>query len=397
LTADRARFGTGRVLVATQVALSLVLIVGALLFVRTLRNLTTLDPGFRADGLLSTQIDMTPLNLPSAQRAEMHRRVLERVLAVPGVESATEAAVVPVSGSGWNERMLVGSGLEPAGISNVNRVSEGFFKTFGMTLLTGRDFTPRDTTASPRVAIVNEAFVREILKGGKPIGQTFAFQPDAGAPVQPFEIVGLVRDTKYRTLREASGAIAYIVEAQAAMPDPYTMLVTRSSVPPATLIAPITQALAEVNPAMIVDFNVLTEQIAQTLVLERLMATLAGFFGALAGLLAVIGLYGILSYMVARRRGEIGIRMALGADRRAVVVLIVREAGRLLAIGLVIGAILAASAARTAESLLFGLEPRDPATLIGGVLALAIVAVLAAYVPARRAARLDPVVALRED
>ncbi|HYN05998.1 MAG TPA: ABC transporter permease [Vicinamibacterales bacterium] len=397
LTADRSRFGTGRVLVATQVALSLVLIVGALLFVRTLRNLTTLDPGFRAEGVLSTQVDMQPLNLALAQRAEIHRRVLERVAAVPGVESAAEAMVVPVSGNGWNERVLLGTDLKPAGISDVNRVSEGFFNTFGMTILTGRDFTARDTTSSPRVAIVNEAFVREILQGDKPIGTTFAFQPGTGDPVLPFEIVGLVRDTKYRNLRETSGAIAYISEAQAASPEPYTILLTRSSVPPATLIGPITRALAEVSPAMIVDFDVLTEQIAQTLVLERLMATLAGFFGALAGLLSVIGLYGILSYMVARRRSEIGIRMALGADRRAVIVLIVREAARLLAIGLVIGAILAAGAARTAQSLLFGLEPSDPATFAAGVLALAMVAVLAAYLPARRAARLDPLVALRED
>jgi predicted permease len=397
LTADRSRFGTSRVLVAAQVALSLVLIVGALLFVRTLRNLTTLDPGFRADGVLSTEIDMAALNLPPGQRAEMHRRILERVSTVPGVESAAEVAIVQLSGSGWNERILAGSDSKPVGISDVNRVSEGYFKTLGMSFLAGRDFGAHDTTTSPRVAIVNEAFARELLKSDKPIGLTFAFEPEAGGPVKPFEIVGLVRDTKYRNLRETSGAIAFIAETQAEAPETYATLVTRSSVPPATLIAPITRAIAEVNPAMVVDFNVLTDLIARTLVLERLMATLAGFFGALAGLLSVIGLYGILSYMVARRRSEIGIRMAMGADQRAVITLIGREAGRLLAIGLVVGAILAATASRTAASLLFGLEPRDPVTLGAAIAALSLVAMLAAYVPARRAARLDPVVALRED
>ena len=397
LTADRARFGTGRVLVATQVALSLVLIVGALLFVRTFRNLSTLDPGFRPDGLLVTSVDLQPLRLAPESRGEMHRRILERVSAVPGVDVAAEASIVPVSGSGWNERILIGADQKPVGISNVNRVSAGFFKTLGTPLLGGRDFNEQDTVSSPKVAVVNETFVREILKGGKTIGATFAFEPYVGDPVVTYEIVGLVRDTKYRVLREKPEAIAFISETQAAVPDPYATVLTRSSVPPETLIAPITRALAEVNPNVIVDFEVLAEQIGQTLVLERLMATLAGFFGVLAGVLAVIGLYGILSYMVARRRSEIGIRMALGADRRAVVVLIVREAGRLLAVGLLIGGVLAAFAARSARSLLFGLEPGDPATLAGAVVTLAVVAVLAAYWPARRAARLDPLVALRED
>jgi predicted permease len=397
LTADRARFGTGRVLVATQVALSLVLIVGALLFVRTFRNLSTLDPGFRPDGLLVTSVDLQPLGLAPESRGEMHRRILERVAAVPGVDVAAEAAIVPVSGNGWNERILVGADQKPVGVSNVNRVSTGFFRTLGTPLLTGRDFTGQDTVSSPKVAVVNETFVREILKGGRPIGATFAFEPYVGDPIVTYEIVGVVRDTKYRLLRETPEAIAFISESQAAAPDPYATVLTRSSVPPATLIAPITRALAEVHPNVIVDFDVLTEQISQTLVLERLMATLAGFFGALAGVLAVIGLYGILSYMVARRRSEIGIRMALGANRRAVVTLIVGEAGRLLAAGLVIGGVLAAFAARRARSLLFGLEPGDPATLAGAVVTLAVVAVLAAYWPARRAAKLDPLVALRDD
>jgi predicted permease len=397
LTADRARFGTSRVLVATQVALSLVLIVGALLFVRTLRNLTTLDPGFRAEGLLVAQIDMQPLRPEPARRADLHRQILERMAAIPGVETAVEATIVPVSGSGWNERVLLGSDHKVGGISNVNRVSAGFLEAVGTPLLAGRDFTDRDTTSSPKVAIVNEQFVREILKGASPIGQTFAFEPPAGDPIVDYEIIGLARDTKYRTLRETQEPLAFISEAQTATPDPYTNVLTRSSVPPATLIAPLTRAITEVDPTLVVDFKVLTDQIAETLVLERLMATLAGFFGALAGLLAVIGLYGILSYMVTRRRGEIGIRMALGANSRHVVVLIAREAGRLLVIGLVIGAALAVMSARTAQSLLFGLEPGDPLTLGVAITALAAVAALAAYWPARRAARLDPLVALREE
>jgi predicted permease len=397
LTADRGKFGVGRLLVVTQVALSLVLVVGALLFVRTFRNLATLDPGFQPDGMLATSIDMTPLNLEPSRRAEMHRRLLESVSHVPGVNRASEAAIVPVSGSGWNERILVAPDFKPGGISNVNRVSMGFFRTTGMTLLAGRDFTEQDTPSSPKVAIVNETFVREILKGEKPIGRTFAIEPPAGDPVVPLQIVGLVRDTKYRTLREDLEPLLFIAEGQAEKPDPYTNLLVRAAVPPSSLVAPITRAVAEVHPRLVVDSVVMNTQIGQTLVLERLMATLAGFFGALAGLLAVIGLYGILSYMVARRRSEIGIRMALGADRRAVTTLIVREAARLLVVGLAVGTVLAAASARSARSLLFGLEPGDPATLIGAVLGLAVVAVLAAYWPARRAARLNPLVALREE
>ena len=397
LTADRARFGTGRLLVATQVALSLVLIVGALLFVRTFRNLTTVDLGFRSDGLLATAIDLQPLRLEPAQRAEIHRRVLERVAAVPGVEIAAETYIVPVSGSGWNERVLVGADPKPAGISNVNRVSPGFFKALGVPLLTGRDFTTQDTTSSPKVALVNETFARDLLKGANPIGATFRFETYVGEPVVKYEIVGLVKDTKVRTLRDTPEPLAFLAEAQADSPEPFATLLTRSSVPPSSLIAPITRALAEVNPNMIVDFDVVSEQIGQTLALERLMATLAGFFGALAGLLAVIGLYGILSYMVARRRSEIGIRMALGAGRAAVIALIIREAGLLLVAGLAVGAALAAFAARSARTLLFGLEPSDPTTLAAAIIALALVAVAAAYWPAHRAARLDPLVALRED
>jgi predicted permease len=397
LTADRARFGTGRLLVAAQVALSLVLIVGALLFVRTFRNLTTVDLGFRSEGLLATSVDLQPLRLEPAQRAEIHRRVLERVAAVPGVEVAAEAYIVPVSGSGWNERVLVGSDPKSAGISNVNRVSPGFFSAIGVPLLTGRDFTAGDTPASPKVAVVNETFVRDILKGASPIGATFVIETYVGEPVVTYEIVGLVRDTKIRTIRDTPEPVAFLAEAQAAVPEPFTNVLTRSSVPPSSLIAPITHAVAEVNPNMIVDFDVVSEQIGQTLALERLMATLAGFFGALAGLLAVIGLYGILSYMVARRRSEIGIRMALGAGRRAVIALIIREAGLLLLAGLAVGAALAAFAARSARTLLFGLEPGDPATLAAAIAALALVAVAAAYWPAHRAAGLDPLVALRED
>jgi putative ABC transport system permease protein len=396
LTADRGRFGAGRVLVVTQVALSLVLVVGALLFVRTFRNLTTLNPGFQPVGMVATSVDLTPLNLDPARRPEMLRRVLERVSAVPGVDRAAEAVIVPISGNGWNERIL-GTDSKPLGISNVNQVSAGFFRTIGTTVLAGRDFTDQDTTSSPKVALVNETFVREILKGESPIGRTFAIEPPAGDPIVPIQIIGLVKDSKYRTMREDPEACLFISQGQDKKPDAYTNVLVRSSLPPSSLVAAITRALAEVHPSIIVDSVAVNTTIAQTLVLERLMAMLAGFFGGLAGLLAVIGLYGILSYMVARRRSEIGIRMALGADRRIVTRLVVREALKLLVVGLAIGAALAAAAARSARSLLFGLEPGDPATMVGAIVGLTVVAVLAAYWPARRAARLNPVMALREE
>ena len=399
LTDARERFGLRRALVVGQVALSLVLVVAALLFVRSLRNLLTLDAGFEQNGVLIVRSDLRGTGASPERYPVLNRELLDRLRAVPGVDAAAMSRIVPLSGGGWNDNVLTdgAEGRKPKQLVNFNEVSAGFFRTLGTPLVAGRDFDAYDRPSSPKVAIVSETFARKVLGPGNPIGRTFSVEAMRGGPGDRFLIVGLVRDTKYGDLREDFTPIAFVPATQDEHPGPFGKFLVRSRLPLVSLTASATRAAADVNPQIVVDFESLRTQIENGLVRERLMATLSGFFGALAGVLAIVGLYGVMSYMVARRRNEIGIRMALGADRGAVVGLVMREAGVLLAAGLGVGAVLAVAAAQTARALLFGLQPGDPATLALAVAALAIVGVLASGLPALRAARLDPTEALRDE
>ena len=394
LTGGRERFGLRRVLVAGQVALSLVLLVGALLFSRSLRNLATLDAGFQQDGILITNVNLTKLSLPKERRQQYKSDLVRRIRTIPGVEAAADINNVPVSGNWSNTTVVVD---QRKGVTYDNVVSPGYFKTLGTPLVAGRDFDEHDTPSSPKVAIVNESFMREFMNGKNPVGRTFHFQVDPGEPDPSYQVIGLVKDTKYADLRENFKSIVYAPTSQDASPDLFATIMIRSNGPIATLIPAVKRTVAEANPDIELTFRIFKTLIREGLVRERLMATLSGFFGFLAALLATIGLYGVMSYMVAQRQNEIGIRMALGAGRSEVLGLILREAGLLLAVGLSIGTVLALAAARTGSSMLFGLQPHDPATLSIAVAALGLVALAASYLPARRAARLDPVVALREE
>jgi predicted permease len=276
-------------------------------------------------------------------------------------------------------------------------VSPGYFRTMNTPILAGRDFTDRDTPGSPRVAIVNEVFAKKFFGGANPVGRVVVTEGNAGQPDNRFEVAGLVRNSKYNELREDFEPIVYLSHTQDDDPGPGATFVLRASGVSGEAMHAIKAAVAEVDPGMDIEFTVITRQLENSLLRDRLMATLGGAFGLLAAILATIGLYGVISYMVARRRNEIGIRVALGADRVGVVRLVLREAAILLAFGLPIGAGLALWAGRTAGSLLFGLKPNDPATLIGAMLLLGGVALVASLGPARRAARLDPMQALREE
>jgi predicted permease len=265
----------------------------------------------------------------------------------------------------------------------------------GTALMAGRDFDARDTLGAPKVAVVNEAFARQFFAGANPVGHTFRVEGDAGHSDRIYQVVGLARNTKYYELREDFVPIAFLPMSQDENPDDGTTWVVRTSGRPQDAVRGIKAAVASVNPSFVLKFKVMTEQIAESLQRDRLMAVLAGAFGVLAGVLSAIGLYGVIAYMVARRQNEIGVRMALGADRASVIRLVLREAMMLLAAGLVIGIGLALWAGQAAAKMLFGLKPNDAATFAAAAVLLAVAAAAAGYVPARRASGMDPMDALR--
>jgi predicted permease len=398
-TADRQRFGLRRLLAVSQVAFSLVLLVSAMLFTRSLRNLLTVDLGFHRTGILITNLDLTQLNL-AARHLTFKRGLLERIRFTSGVDSAAETAIVPTSGSSSNRTVWIdGSDLSQAKSRWFNWVSPGFFRTMGTPLLAGRDFNDLDTPTSPKVAVVNEAFARQFANGANPVGKRLWQKAELQEPQTEYEIVGLVKNTKYVDLREDYPPLVYVPMSQlddcrGECVNTDTVLI-RSNAPLTDLTTRVKQTITQMSPDISIEFNTVQDMIHDHLLGERLMATLSGFFGFLAGLLATLGLYGVMSYAVARRTNEIGIRMTLGAGRGQITAMIVREAGMLLAAGLAAGIPLSIAGSRAASSILFGLKPYDPSTLTMAVGLLALVAVAASYLPARRATRVDPMVALR--
>jgi putative ABC transport system permease protein len=398
LTASRERFGLRRILVAAQVALSLVLLVGALLFSGSLRKLVTVETGFRPEGILTLNIDLEGLKLPIERWHPYKRELLDRLRSILGVDAAAEVKVVPLSGSAWDNKVWAdGRNSGQATTSCFNLISSGYFQTLGIPLLGGRDFNQHDTSTSPEVAIVNAAFARRLGLGPNAVGKRFRKEATPFVPEKSFEIVGVVKDTKYRDLREDFMPIAYLVTSQDPTPNESDQFLIRSSASAETLVSAVKHAIQQASPLISFDVRIFQTQIEDSLLRERLMATLSSFFGGLAVALASIGLYGIVSYTVVRRTNEIGIRMALGADRSDVVAMILREAAKLVTIGLAAGTLLALGAGLTARALLFGLTPYDPATLAVAVGVLAAVAAVASYLPARRAAGLDPMTALRDE
>jgi putative ABC transport system permease protein len=398
-TGGRSRFGLRRILVVSQIALSLMLLVGALLFARSFNNLAAVDAGFRQDGILVTDIDFTTLNLSNERRLTFSEELLSRVRAIPGVDSAAIAEIVPLSGNGENHDLLMGTSGSPKGeapVAAFNRVSPGFFHTLQTPMLAGRDFDEHDLKGSPNVAIVNEEFARKFANGSNPVGMAFRIGR-LRTITAPYEIIGLVKNTKYSELREEAQPIAYTSMAQYDRPATDAQILIRSNAPLASLLSRVKSTANEAHPDLDITFFPFHKMIQDGLLRDRLMAALSGFFGALAVVLAAIGLYGVISYMVERRRNEIGIRMALGAGQQEIIRLVLRETGILLLIGLAAGVALALATAKTAASMLFGLKPTDALTYLLAALSLSAVAALASFVPARRAARLDPMVALRNE
>jgi putative ABC transport system permease protein len=314
-----------------------------------------------------------------------------------GAVSVAQVGWTPVSGSGWDENTWADGSSTARLDCMYNRAGPGYFKTMDTAFLAGRDFDERDTVGAPKVAIVNEVFAQRIFGGENPVGRLFRVQGPASKPDPVYQVVGVVRNTKYSELREDFKPIGFFPMAQNEDPGASATFVLRTSAQSSGILRAAAAGVAEVNPGIGIQFSVLTTQLQESLMRDRLMATLAGAFGLLAGLLAVLGLYGVIAYMVARRRNEIGVRIALGAGSRRVIQLVLKEAALLLAIGLAVGTGLALWAAKAATAMLYGLKPYDPITLGAAITVLAAVALLASYGPARRAAHLEPMDALREE
>lgn len=398
MTASRERLGFRGALVVSQVALSLVLLFSALLFTQSLRNLLVDDPGFQAKGVLIARLDFTRLRIPIDRRAAFQRQLLDHIRSIPGVDEAANTNIVPLAGEGWGNAVWIdGHDSNRRQNSNFSSVSTDYFNTLRIPIVAGRDFNDYDTSQSPRVAVVNEAFAKKLGLSANAIGARFWREATPSSPAQLNQIVGLVKDTKYHSIRRPVEPIAYLALAQDKDTENGMKVLVRSRLPMDAVEQAMRRTLHDVSSAISFNFDGLQNQIQQSLLAERLLATLSGFFGALAVVLAMTGLYGVMSYTVTERTTEIGIRMALGAQRTEITAMILGKAATLLAAGLVLGAGLSLAAASAAGALLFGLNPRDPATLASAALLLAVVTVVASLVPSIRAANVNPIDSLRTE
>lgn len=395
-TADADSMSLRRALVVVQVALSVALLFGSLLFARTLHNAATVDPGFVADGLLTAELNFTRAGIPADARAGYRNAVIDRIRAVPGVQSAAFTAIVPISGdSSGNDVWPEGN---PGGRFNMlaNSVGSGYFATIGVPLIAGRDFDGRDVPESVPVAIVDETFAAKLGGPATPLGRRFTREATPSGPEKTFEVIGIVRNSTYTSLKDEPYPVVYFAATQGRAGQ-RARLVIRSPLAPASATSAITAGLAMFDRRIEVKYGSMRTMIRDTLVQDRLLAALSGGFGALAALLTVVGLYGLIAYSVTRRTAEIGIRMALGAAPRDIARLMLAETGALLAIGAVAGTALALAGGRAASALLFRVTSSDPASLAAAVGLIALIAAGASYAPTRRATRIEPVAALKAD
>jgi predicted permease len=392
------RFGFGPALVAAQVALSLVLVFAAALFVRSFVSLASQPLGFDPDRVLSVRLDLRPHDADGNAEARMVDQVLERLRRVPGVSSAAVGFVTPLSSAAWILNVDV-TGYKPRSDRDArtffNAVTPDYFRTLGTPVIAGRDFTPQDRSGGQRVAIVNEAFARKFTPGRSPLGMTFR---SGTAPRQnELTVVGLVGDAKYRYMREESSPTVFVASAQQSDSFFSPTVYLRTDLEPATLTSVVSAAVAELNPDIALRLRPLSDTVEAALLSERVVAKLSGFFGVLALLLAMVGLYGVMAYAVARRGNEIGVRMAVGATPGRVQRMVLREVAVITVVGLFVGATVAMASGRLVASLLYRLSADDAVTLAVAMAVLTTAAVVAGYVPARRAARIDPMAALREE
>jgi predicted permease len=365
------------------------------LFVQTLQNLEDQAVGYDPEGVLQFSLDPTLNGYEGPALVGLYDEILRRVRAVPGVQSATVSSLVPVGGSISIGPVYV-QGYTPAEDENVtaieNLISSEYFETLGMPILLGRAFSAVDDAASPKVAVVNEAFVEQFFAGENPIGRRFGFSEEEPGEV---EIVGVTSNVKYQRPNDTTYPAVHIPFSQKADELFSMRCLVRTDGDPLQLVGTMREIVGEVDPNLpLYAVRSQEGQLDFTLVVERQFAALSGLLGVVALVLVCIGLYGILSYAVARRTQEIGVRMALGARGEDIIRLVMREL-LTVGIGILLGVAAAFGVTRFLESQLYGLAPTDPLTMVVAALIVAIVTVVAAVVPARRAARVDPVMALR--
>jgi predicted permease len=383
-----------RVLVVAQIALSLLLLVGAGLFSRSLANLRALDPGFQPEQLVTFSVDPSLNGYDMPGRLSLYARVRDALLAEPGVK-AVSTSDVPFMTNSDNSSTITLPGYEPREGEDMNPnfayVGPTFFETLGIPVVQGRDFTESDGPDTPLVAVVNERFAKRYFPGREPLGLRFQY----GRPRKEVEIVGVVRDGKAASLREEDKNFAYLPYTQRVALGFMTYYV-RTSGDADALAGRVTAVVRGVDATLPVsNLKSMRTQIRESLFVERMVATLSAVFGVLATLLAALGLYGVIAFAVALRTREIGIRMALGAQRRDVMGMVLRDVAILVGFGLVLGVPGGYGLGRVIETQLFGLNARDPLTFAVAISTLLAAALLAGYVPARRATRVDPMVALR--
>jgi putative ABC transport system permease protein len=393
-----SRFSLGRALVTGQVALSLMLLVAAGLFLGTLRNLLTTDLGFDLHNVLIVRADMMQTNVPKDQRPRVYREIVERLHAIPGVSSASSSRMTPIGRGQWDSEVYP-EGYAPKAKDDTlvyfNRVSPGYFATMRQPVLLGRDFSAHDDLGAPKAMMVTESVGRRFFSHANPIGKTIRAEGPGKEGV--YQVIGVVKDAKYASVDEGLTLTVYIACAQDADPWPGVSFEVRTERSVETFIPAVRAAIGEVNRGISLEFRNFETQVNESLLQPRMVALLSAFFGGLALLLAMIGLYGVTAYGVARRQAEIGIRMALGAQPASVVWLVLRDVAAMLAIGTLLGLGASLAAGRFVASLLYGVKPQDAAPLAIAAIVLGIATGIAAYLPAHRAARLDPMAALREE
>jgi putative ABC transport system permease protein len=399
LAEGHSRFTVGKSLVVAQVALSLTLIVGAGLLVGSLRNLRGMDPGFTSEGVLMVNANFRRTGLEGDTRRAAQREALDRIRALPGVRLAASADLTPVGGSSWNDFLYV-DGFTPTstedGLVWFNEVGDEYFATLDIRLIVGRDFDRTDVPNGPRTAILSHSLATKFFGDTSAVGRRF--RTKRGDTFSDYyTVVGVVEDAKYRSLRETNSGTVYLPGSQNTEGAPYMNIVMRADGNSLPLVPAVKRAIAAVHRGITLEITTMDAQLAASLSRERMLAVLSAIFGSVALALSMLGLYGVMTYTVARRRNELGVRIALGADGARLLQMVLLDVARVALIGLVLGAAGALAAGRLLDAFLFGLEPADPAVLGGASALLLAVALLAGLLPALRASRADPVAALRED